>query len=126
MATPSRATANALIASIRENRIEEGLDRLYADEVVSVEPIEGQDGEPRSTFGLAALREKHAAWFAVVDMHACRCEGPFFHGNDRFGLTFETKASMKATGAPNDSREIAIYTVDGDGKIIREEFYEDV
>lgn len=102
------------------------MNRLYAEYVVSVEPIAGPDGEPREAYGLAALRAKTATWFAAVDMHSCRCEGPFLHGDDRFGLIFQTNSSMKATGARNDSREIAIYTVNGEGKIVREEFYEDV
>ena len=41
------ATAKALAACCRENRTDEGLDALYADDVVSVEPVAPTGGGPR-------------------------------------------------------------------------------
>ena len=120
------ATAKALAACCRENRTDEGLDALYADDVVSVEPVSPTGGGPRTTIGLEALRDKHAAWFKAVELHDCRCEGPFYNGEDRFGLIFSTEAAFRATGEPNNSRELAIYTVNDEGRIVREEFFEDV
>ncbi|MEO1611558.1 MAG: SnoaL-like domain-containing protein [Pseudomonadota bacterium] len=123
MSKATRATADALIACCRENRTEEALNTLYADDAVSVEAMAGPNGEPAETVSLEGLRGKHAWWDGAMEMHDFSVEGPFMHGDDRFGVIFEMDVTDKASGQRSQSRELAVYTVNGEGKINREEFF---
>ena len=72
--------------------------------------------------GLEAIRAKHAWWENTMEVHSSNVEGPFCHGDNRFGVIFE----MDATNTENKERmtfkELAFYTIEN-GKIVREEFF---
>jgi ketosteroid isomerase-like protein len=112
--------ANELVAGCRQNRTRENLDRLYAPDAVSVEPMDMGGG--RETVGLQSIHGKHDWWDASFTMHGGSVEGPFLHGDDRFAVIFEMDTTENATGRRSQGREVGIYHV-RDGKIVREEFY---
>jgi ketosteroid isomerase-like protein len=78
--------------------------------------------EGREKANLAALLGKHAWWAQNFETHGLTVEGPFTHGEDRFGVVFGMDVTNKATGERNTDNEVAVYHVK-DGKIVREEFF---
>ena len=112
--------ANELVAFGNKNDEIAGLNALYAADAVSIEA--GDMGMGRESNGVEAIIAKHNAWNSMVEMHSSKIIGPFFHGDNQFGLIFELDSTNRQTGERSDMREIGIYTV-ADGKIVREEFY---
>ncbi|MBV2360734.1 nuclear transport factor 2 family protein [Thalassococcus sp. CAU 1522] len=113
--------ADELVAGCRENRTTENLGKLYDAKAVSVEGMD-YDGSGREVSGLEAIRGKHAWWDSSFEVHDAKVEGPFLHGEDRFGVVFEIDATNKENGERMQMRELGIYQVKG-GKIVREEFF---
>ncbi|MEO0363498.1 MAG: SnoaL-like domain-containing protein, partial [Pseudomonadota bacterium] len=68
-------------------------------------------------------RGKHAWWDGAMEVHDAKVEGPFLHGDDRFGMIFEMDVTEKSSGQRSQMKELGVYTVDGEGKIVREEFF---
>lgn len=118
-----KAAAEALAACCRESREEEGLASLYHPDAVSVEPTIMPGGDRREWRGVEAIREKHAWWAANMDVHDAKVDGPMYHGDDRFGLIFSTDVTDKNSGERMQFTEFGVYTIDEDGKIVREEFF---
>jgi hypothetical protein len=118
-----RATAEALVAHCRNGTTGAGLTELYDPGAVSVEAMAMPGADSAETRGLEGIRGKHAWWDEAMEMHSGKVEGPFLHGDDRFAVIFEFDATERATGKRNQMREVAIYTVNPAGRIVREEFY---
>ena len=110
-----------LVGYCRANDTETGLNTLYSADAVSVE-ASAPEGQSRITEGLDGIRGKHAWWNANFEVHSANVDGPYPHGDDRFGVIFELDATEKASGTRNAMKELAIYHV-ADGKIVREEFF---
>lgn len=89
---------------------------MWADDIVSLEP---QEGEGARTEGREALLAKQAWWLANADLHAFEVEGPYVFG-DQFALRYEIDVTMQGERA--QMTEIALYTV-RDGKIAEERFF---
>lgn len=113
--------ATALVDGCRTQREDENLDKLYAPDAVSVEAAD-VSGMGRETRGLEGIRGKHAWWNGNFEVHGGDVQGPFLHGDDRFGVIFEIDATHKESGERMQMKEMAIYHV-ADGKIVREEFF---
>jgi len=112
--------AAELVAGCREGRESENLDKLYADDAVSVEATD--NGMGREARGRDAIRGKHAWWnenMEVIDGHI---SDPFPHGEDRFAVYFRMKGREKGKEETWNMEEIGVYHVK-DGKIVREEFF---
>lgn len=118
-----RTTAERLVTLCRENRTDEGLDTLYSPDAVSVEAMAAQGQDSAETRGLDGIRAKHGWWYENFEMHSADAEGPFLHGSDRFAVIFSFDATERSSGKREVMKEVAIYTVDGGGRIVREEFY---
>ncbi len=99
----------------------QALNTLYAPDAVSVEalPMEGMGAEAA---GLDAIRGKHDWWYGAHDVHSAKAEGPYFHGENRFGVIFSMDVTTKETGERMQMQELGEYTVEN-GKIVREEFF---
>lgn len=121
----TKKIAIELLACCREGREQEGLKTLYADDAVSVEAMASPGTDSPVSAGRSAIKDKHAWWDENFEVHEAAVEGPFYHGEDRFGLIFEVDATNKMDKQRNKMKELAIYTVK-DGKITREEFFYDV
>ncbi|NBC31239.1 MAG: nuclear transport factor 2 family protein [Alphaproteobacteria bacterium] len=114
------AIADQLVAWCREDKARACLDHLYAPDAVSVEAMAGPGG--REAVGLDAIRAKHTWWENTMQVHDAAVDGPFLHGDDRFGVIFEVDVTNRETGDRSRMKELGIYTVK-DGKIVREEFF---
>lgn len=114
--------ANDLVQYCRNNEEAKCLDTLYADNAVSVEafPMPGQDSP--ETHGLDGIRGKHDWFFSNNEVHSQDVEGPFMHGDNRFGVIFSMDVTDKNSGQRGQMKELGVYTVDND-KIVREEFF---
>lgn len=117
-----KATAARLVEHCRAGTELKGLDELYDPGAVSVEAVAmGEAG--RENRGVEAIKGKHAWWNANFEVNSSSVGGPYLHGDDRFAVIFEFEATSKETGERNAMKEVGVYTVDGGGKIVREEFY---
>lgn len=115
-------TATTLVENCRAGQDTANLDEIYDPGCVSVEAVKMGEA-PREVAGLEAIRGKHQWWYDNFEVHSSSVEGPFLHGDDKFAVIFEMDTTMKATGERTQMREVAIYTANQDGKIIREEFF---
>jgi hypothetical protein len=118
----TRATAEKLVQYCREGKEAQGLDEYYDQQAVSVEAM-AMDGGDRESRGLEAIRGKHDWWNENFTVHDAKVEGPFLHGDDRFAVIFEMETSPKAGGERQRMREVAVYTTNPGGRIVREEFF---
>ncbi|MEO0878760.1 MAG: nuclear transport factor 2 family protein [Pseudomonadota bacterium] len=114
-------TAMKLVGYCREGKEYQGLDELYHKDAVSVEAADLGGGNV-VTEGADNIRAKHDWWNNAMEVHSVAVEGPYIHGDTQFSAIFELDATDKQSGARQQMKEVAIYTVD-DGKIVREEFF---
>ncbi len=112
--------AQELVAGCRENRALANLDKLYAENAVSVEAAD--QGMGREAAGREAIRGKHEWWEANMEMLGGSISEPMPHGDDRFAVIFEMQGREKASGNSFEMKEVAVYHV-ADGRIVREEFF---
>ncbi len=117
-----KKTAETLAEYCRTQQEDKGLSELYDDGAVSVEmsPMPGTDSA--ESVGVDAIKGKHEWWGANFEVHGGGVEGPYLHGDDKFALIFEIDATEKASGQRWQMKEVAVYTVNDAGKIVREEF----
>ena len=92
---------------------------MYAPDIVSVE------GDGKETAGQQRVIKKSEDWAAANDFHGEKVLGPYFNGPNQFAVHFTLDVTRKATGKRASLQEVAVYTVNGDDKITREEFYYD-
>lgn len=118
-----KSVAETLVRYCREGKEQQGLDELYAEDAASYEAQPGPDGGSREFIGLDAIRGKHAWWGENFEVHGLEVDGPYLHGDDRFAVNFGIDATMKASGERSQVKEVAVYRINGAGKIAREEFY---
>lgn len=113
-----------LVELCRAGRFLEAIETLYADDVVSVEPVSDHGGDAVQT-GKDAAINKNKWWDSAHDVHSVKLEGPFPHGEDRFAVYFEMDVTPKEgpmTGKRFTMQEVGLYTVAG-GRVAREEFF---
>jgi hypothetical protein len=90
---------------------------LYAPDIVSVE------GDGHETVGQAPVIQKSEQWGADKSFDGQAIRGPFFNGPNQFAVHFVHKVTPKATGQQITLEEVAVYTVNNDDKITREQFF---
>ena len=118
---PSVATvANELVALCRAGRNLEAIDRLYATDIVSIEPV-GNEVMPAEMKGRDAIRKKNEWWFENYEVHRADALGPFV-GEKQFAVNFDFEVTHKPSGQRSTMSEMALYTV-RDGRIVREQFF---
>jgi hypothetical protein len=122
-AATTLATAEKLLAHCRADTTIEGLDSLYDPDAVSVEAAAMPNSGSRETRGVAAIKGKHAWWEKAMEVHNQKVEGPYPHGEDRFAVIFGFDATNRETGDRIQMQEVAVYTCDEAGRIVREEFF---
>ena len=114
------AIAQQLVDFCRVGRNRDAIDKLYADTIVSVEPI-GNADTPAETTGIDAIRGKNHWWTENMVVHSAEVIGPFL-GVDGFAVYFNYDTTFKPSGKRSTMKEMARYTV-ADGKIAKEEFF---
>ncbi|MEM8627409.1 MAG: nuclear transport factor 2 family protein [Pseudomonadota bacterium] len=115
-----QALAAALVEGCRTGQETQNIDRLYAPDAVSVEPVD--HGEGREKQGRDAIKAKHAWWDGFVHNSAIETSDPYPHGDDRFAVHFKGSTTMRETGDAMPIDVIGVYHVAG-GMIVREEFF---
>ena len=112
-----REIAEDLVALCRAGQFDESGEKYWADDVVSVEAMEGDMAEVRGKDG---VRGKGEWWSANHEVHAVEVEGPYLNG-DQFAVRFKMDITPKG-GQRVVMDEVGVYTV-RDGKIAEERFY---
>lgn len=112
--------ASALVAGCREGRETENIDRLYAEDAVSVEAADM--GRGRETKGREGIKAKHEWFSGMFEQIESTVSEPMPHGDDRFAVLFDMTMRNRETGAIEEMRDIGVYHVK-DGRIVREEFF---
>ena len=111
--------ATQVVELTRKQAWHEAVDRLYADDIVSVE-ARTMDGSPPETRGIKGVREKIDWWVNAMEVHSFKTSGPFV-AHDRFVVQYDIDVTDKASGQRRQMSEVGVYTVKN-GKIVREEF----
>jgi SnoaL-like domain len=114
------AVANELVSLCREGKNLDAIDRLYAGDIVSVEPV-GNEQMPAELKGRDAVRGKNTWWFDNYEVHKTEAHGPYL-GENEFAVRFYFDVTHKASGRRNAMSEMALYTVQN-GHIVREQFF---
>jgi len=115
--------ANRLVELNRSNSYRQAYAELYVEDVVSIENMGGQPTEFR---GMDAVNKKIEQWEAgIAEMHEMRVSEPLV-ADECFAVTFYMDATFNDSpdmpGGKKTMTELAIYCVNKDGKIYREEF----
>ncbi len=114
----TREIAEDFCALLKEGRHEEASARFHAEDIVSIEAMEGPMARLE---GKAAVQGKSAWWYANHEWHGGGAEGPFVNG-DQFSVIFDMDVTAKQTGQRMQMREVGLYTV-RDGRIVEERFF---
>lgn len=111
--------AKQVVELVRKQAWYEALDKLYDDNIVSVEAY-SMSGESPETRGKEGVRGKIDWWVNTMEVHSFDAKGPFV-GHDRFVVQYDADVSDKKTKERRKMSEVGVYTVKN-GKIVREEF----
>ncbi len=120
----AKEVGTQLVSMCREGKNHECVQKLYADNVVSVESVAG-GGMDREANGKEAVLGKSTWWAENHEVHSAEVMGPFPHGDNKFAVRFKMDVTSKPMGNQRmELDEIGVYEV-ADGKIVREEFFYD-
>jgi hypothetical protein len=113
--------AHKFVELCRAGKNSDVMDTMYSPTIVSIE----SDG--KQTAGQDPVIQKSAIRLADHIFHGETVAGPFFNGAnpDQFAVYFTFDLTPKATGKRISFEEVAVYAVDKDGKIAREQFFND-
>jgi ketosteroid isomerase-like protein len=120
MSSSTQEVADQLVALCRAGKMDEAIQMLYANDVVSME-AGAPPGQSRETKGLDAIKGKSKWWAENHQVHSIAVDGPIVAGV-HFATTFKMDITQKASGHRFQMEEIAVYRVEG-GKITYEEFF---
>lgn len=110
--------ADRLINLCSERKFLETGEELWADNVVSVEPMEGPMARLE---GRQAVRAKGEWWVGAHEIHDCIMGEPYFNGNS-FIVRYTIDVTERASGVRRKLDELACYSV-AEGKIEKEVFF---
>ena len=113
--------AQEYVALCKQGKNQECLDKLFANDAVSIEALSPPSGEDRTASGLDAIRAKGKSWGEANTVHKAEVAGPY-PNEDRFAVRFSFDITNKPSGKRMTMDEIGLFTVKND-KITREEFF---
>ena len=114
--------ANFLVEQCQNKNFREVMERFYAENIVSVEPVTMPGQTSPITEGLPAVLAMSQQWGADNEVHSCTVSQPIITGS-HFAVTMQLDVTCKSMGnARFTMEEIAVYKVQ-DGKIIRQQFF---
>ncbi len=102
----------------REGKFAEAGEKYWADDVVSLEPGEGDMARCE---GRQAVEGKGEWWENAHEVHSAEVGDPIVNGN-QFLMNFKMDVTQKESGQRMQMDEQALYTV-RDGKIAEERFF---
>jgi NADPH:quinone reductase len=117
--------ADEYVSLSRDGNFEEILDRLLANDVVRVEPLE-MTGTPTEMRGIDAVATNSRGWIEGAEVRGLEVDGPFmgdhFAGDKgRFAVRFAIDVALPS-GERTTITKMELNTVE-DGKIVRNEIY---
>jgi hypothetical protein len=116
-ATNVEALGHKFVELCRQGKNFDVMETMYAPDIVSVE------GDGKEWSGKRPVIQKSRDWATVNDFHGEKVLGPYFSGKNKFAVHFALDVTRKATGQRMTLEEVAVYTVNKDGLINREEFF---
>jgi hypothetical protein len=114
----TKALAEDFTAMCKSGDFEGAGEKYWAENVVSLEPMEGEMARAE---GIDALRAKGEWWYGAHEVHSAEISGPSVNG-DQFTVGFKMDITNKESGERSQFDETALYTV-ADGKIVEERFF---
>jgi ATP-dependent protease HslVU (ClpYQ) peptidase subunit len=111
--------AHKFVELCRQGKNSDVMRTMYSPNIVSIE----SDGH--ETTGQQPVIMKSEKRVAEHIFNGETVAGPFFNGAnpDQFAVYFTLDVTPKATGKPITLEEVAVYTVNKDDKITREQFF---
>ena len=111
--------AHKFVELCRQGKNFDVMHTLYAPDIVSVE------GDGKETKGQQPVIKKSEDWVSDKTFNGETVAGPFFNGAspNQFSVYITLDVTPKATGKRITLEEVAIYTVNKDDKITREQFF---
>lgn len=119
--TRTEETAKKLVNYIREGHYLEAIDALYDQTITNIEPIPPEK-EGAVVKGFDAVREHNSHWQENHDFHSQHVHDPYIN-NNQFVVYIECDVTEKSSGKRMTLKEKALYTVNGEGKIIEARFF---
>ena len=110
--------ADRLVALCSERKFLETGDELWADNVVSIEPM---TGDMARLEGRDAVRAKGEWWVSAHEIHDCIMGEPYFNGNT-FIVRYTIDVTDRSSGDRRTLDELGMYRVEN-GKIVEETFF---
>jgi hypothetical protein len=115
----TKEVATLLVDMCRKGEVEEAKEKLFAEDVISIEPAEGI--LPKETRGMNAIKKKAELFISMVEnFYGSSISDPVIVG-DYFCIIWDTDIQMK-TEARKTMSELCVYKTKA-GKIISEEFF---
>jgi len=118
MSTPTSEIAQDFAEMCQQGKMEEAGQKYWADNVVSLEPMEGDMARME---GKDAVTAKGEWWVNAHEVHKMESSNPSVNG-DQFTMQFEMDVTNKESGERLQMQETGLYTV-ADGKIVEERFF---
>jgi SnoaL-like domain len=116
----TQEVADVLVKLCSEGQFAEAVEKLYSNDIVSVE-AGAPPGGSRESKGLEAVRAKGEWWVNNHEVHSSKVEGPLVAGSF-FSVVFKLDVTFKPEKRRFQMEEVALYKV-ADGKIVYEEFF---
>ena len=115
----TKEIAHQLVDMCRNGKVEEAKEQLFAEDIISIEPVEGM--LPKEVKGMDAIRKKAALFGSIAeDFYGVTISDPVIAG-DYFSIAWESDLKMKGE-ARKTNIELCVYKTK-DGKIISEQFF---
>jgi len=113
----TKEIADDVVALCKAGQFDAPSPKHFSDDVVSIEPMEGDMARLE---GRAAVLGKGEWWAANHEIHEFLVEGPYVNG-DQFVVRYKMEVTPKG-GARQSFDEVGVYKV-RDGKIVEESFF---
>ncbi len=115
----TKEIASRLADMCRHGKVEEAKEELFAQNIISIEPMEGL--LPKEVKGMDAIKKKAELFMSHVEnFYGVTISDPVIAG-DYFSIAWDTDIQMKGEARKTDS-ELCVYKTK-DGKIISEQFF---
>ena len=114
-----QSTAQRFVDLCRQGKNFDVMRTMYAPDIVSVE------GDGKETAGQGPVIRKSEDWVADKTFNGETVAGPFYNtaNPDQFAVYFTLDVTPKATGQRKTLEEVAVYTVNENDLITREQFF---
>jgi hypothetical protein len=114
-----QTVADRFVELCRQGKNFDVMRTLYSPDIVSVE------GDGKQTAGQGAVIKKSEDWVSDKTFNGETVAGPFFNtaNPNQFAVYFTLDVTPKATGKRKTLEEVAVYTVNGNDQITREQFF---